>query len=837
MRINRLGSDTLRVAAVALLLGLPEASAAQGSSSAQGTEIRGVVVEARTHRPLAGASVLLEPFEAGLISAGREQASLLAARAEVSDEAGVYTFEGLAPGAYVLRVERIGYHGRSVRVQLGPSGSPSLQVGLEVEPIALRPIHVEAHADPSTVPPTSGPASLTAAEQRHDALRARFLALDAQYVAPKDVQAAASLGEADLFRTLQTLPGVSTRDEYAAELWTRGSPWGQTRVYLDDLPLFDPFLGGGALTAIGPAAVGGIFFLPGARPASVGEGAAGVARIATRPAREREGLPLLAELGIGTVQATTERRFGNGRAGVLASGRRSWYDRIWNTFVEDGHDPEGPFDYVARSSLFRFDWAMGEETALLLTRFRAQDRVLGNVAAVATGAAGHWGNGTDQATLSTRVASRQVRLFVGQSRHEGTIEAAPEVFRSGVDSRVVVLRPSRLRLRYRTLGLELGPSANAGRITTRGGLELTRQNLSAAGGASAQSVGQEPALRQVSPALMFGSAWAEARAVPADHIEVQVGLRLDVGGSLQDLPLLRPAPHVAVRVDAADNTKFSVGMRRSYQYLQQVGAAGTPFAGGHSLGHTWTLAGPHTPALRADISTLGVEHRVGAGWLVSGTAWLRRSTGVALEDPTPGTAPIEPTRWVEGESRAYGAELQARRLVGPVTTQLSYSIQRATDESPEGAFASPTARTHGVNALLSVRKSSGLAFGGALTAYTGVPYTRIVSHSCGEGPEPASVCAGPMATRTRGAASAFTGPAYASLDLSMDWTGGSEVWGWGLTVQLRNVLGFENEGGYRGTDCQPGLGAFACIESPATKDRFQSQIGGPFPLVTARIWF
>jgi len=805
--------------------------------AAQGTEIRGVVVEAETSRPLAEASILLEPFEAGLISAGREQASLLVARTEVSDASGAYAFDGLSPGVYVLRVERLGYHSRSVRLQLGPSGSPSLRVGLEVEPIALRPIQVEAHADPSTVQSTSGPTSLAAAEEQHQALRARFLELDAQFIDPEDVHAAVSLGEADLFRTLQTLPGVSTRDEYAAELWTRGSPWGQTRVYLDDLPLFDPFLGGGALTAIGPAAVGGIFFLPGARPVSVGEGAAGVARIATRAASEREGLPLLAELGIGTAQATTERRFGNGRAGLLASGRRSWFDRIWNTFVDDGHDPEGPFDYVASSSLFRFDWALGDETELVLSRFRAQDQVLGNVAAVATGATGYWSNGTDQATLSTRISSRRVRLLMGQSRHEGTIEAAPEVFRPGVDPRVVVLRPSRIRLRFRKLGFEVGPSANAGRITTRGGLELTRQNLTAVGGASTQPVqgGSDP--RQVSPPLMFGSVWTEARAAPRERIEVQVGLRLDLGGGLQGLPQVRPAPHFAVRVDAAENTTASLGVRRSYQYLQQVGAAGTQFAGGHSLGHTWTLAGPHTPALRTDISTLGVEHRPRAGWLVSSTVWSRRSSGVALQDPTPGTFSVEPMRWGEGTSNAYGAELQARRFVGPITTQFSYSIQKATDESPGAAFASATARTHGLNALLNVRRSPHFAFGGSLTAFTGVPYTRIVFDACVDGLEQGSPCAGSTAMQTRGEPSALTGPGYASLDLSMDWTGGSEIWGWGLTVQLRNVLGFENEGGYRGTECHPGVGGAACADSTAAIDHFQSQIGGPFPFVTARLWF
>ena len=134
-----------------------------------------------------------------------------------------------------------------------------------------------------------------------------------------DVVDGVTLGESDLFRALQRLPGVTTRDDYTAELWTRGAPWSHTLVTFDGLPLYNPLHGVGVFSGVNPDVVGAFFF-PGARPAAIGGGAAGVVELASRPPTVDEELRGIAEVSLVSARATLDR--GSPR-GWLAAGRRS----------------------------------------------------------------------------------------------------------------------------------------------------------------------------------------------------------------------------------------------------------------------------------------------------------------------------------------------------------------------------------------------------------------------------------------------------------------------------------------------------------------------------------
>jgi hypothetical protein len=133
----------------------------------------------------------------------------------------------------------------------------------------------------------------------------RFLAGDARVLTQSDLTQAVTLDEGDLLRAIQRLPGVSTRDDYNAGLWTRGSPWGQTRVYFDGLPVFNPVHGFGLVSGVSPDIIGIATFYPGVRSASLGEGAAGVLDLTSRMA-EGPGQRGLTELSVTNIRAALE---------------------------------------------------------------------------------------------------------------------------------------------------------------------------------------------------------------------------------------------------------------------------------------------------------------------------------------------------------------------------------------------------------------------------------------------------------------------------------------------------------------------------------------------------
>ncbi len=802
--------------------------------------IQGRILDAVSRTPLAGAVIVIEPAEWGVLSRPRGDVAQLAARTTESAGDGTYTFGGLAPGPYRLRVERIGYRPQQVDVRLSRGGLPRLSVGLEVEPIRLEPLAVSTDAPALGRQNVRRESPSAAVRSALDVARARFVETDTRLLTAGEIGAAASFPEPDLLRALQAAPGMSTRDDYSAELWTRGSPWGHTRVYLDDLPVFEPFFAGGTLTALAPAAAGAVFLHPGARPVSVGEGAAGVVRLRSRPAESAEGLPLLAELGLGTAHALTEHRFLSNRAGILVSGRRSWFDRIWNTFVDDGFDPEGPFDYRAGSSLWRLDAALGDDLLLEGSVYRGGDALGGNAAALIAESQGEWGSALEQLALSWSRPGRGYRVLLGHSRYEAEVARTDAGGIEPVDPDVVVLQEGRTDIGYARIGFESAPTRGLG---VSFGAEVVRQTLAAAGVARAAASGSRLAavgagsLGAEDASALNASVWASHRARPLPWLEIEGGLRADGGPSVPNWESLRVAPHLAVRATLDSGVTLSLAGRRSMQLLQQIDAAGTPFGAGQTFGHAWTLAGTDTPLLTTDVFTAGVERPVGWSTWISGHLWFRHTSGMTVRNPDVGAVLVAPVAWTAGENRAFGVELLARRPIGPVTGHLSYSWLRSRDEASGRRYPSPAERTHAVSAVLHWAVGAGLNASAAFRAHSGAPFTRVLDDPCLDDLGRTDACAAPGPYQLRGAAGAARGPSYHSLDVGLDWVRRRSTWGWGVSARLRNALGIDNFGGYRGTDCQSEVDRGRCIGGMGGIDRFQRLIGFPLPTVGLRVWF
>src|SRR5687767_6965556 len=198
--------------------------------------VTGTVVDARTGEPIEGAVVVLEPLPGGVLGPDRASGAIRAGRTATTAGGGRYTFRGLPAGAYGLRVSRYAYEPATVEVDVRRGSAASVSVGLVVDPVAMEPVEVIL-AGATALP--MGSAFVGHRDQRaaleHER-QARWLPSDVRAVTRNDVIDGVTLGESDLFRALQRIPGVTTRDDYTAELWTRGAPWSHTRVTYDGLP-------------------------------------------------------------------------------------------------------------------------------------------------------------------------------------------------------------------------------------------------------------------------------------------------------------------------------------------------------------------------------------------------------------------------------------------------------------------------------------------------------------------------------------------------------------------------------------------------------------------------
>jgi hypothetical protein len=761
-------------------------------------------VAAATNQPLAGAVAVLEAAAGAVLVSRTGGPFLVHSLTATTDDSGAYRFDGLPPGTYRLLVRQLGYHPASVTVELARDARFRVSLALVMNPIRLEAI--------TTRVATSDPYGRTrsAAEERErgslDAVqwrRDRYLEGDAAVLTHSDVVEAVTLGETDLFRAMQKLPGVSARDDYTAGLWTRGAPWSQTRVYFDGLPLFNPVHAVGIFAGVNPDAVGVAAFLPGARSPSLGEGAAGVVDLESRGAQP--GLRGLGELSLVSAHGAGEWSSPDGRTGLSVAARRSWADLATRLAQSLGADTGTWIPYVFYDVTSRFNADLGGGYALEASGLIEQDRVHGQVRQLLKATTGTWGNQLGRVTLLAPLAGWRARYTIGASRFDGEIQPITPLPGATADE-VPTHGPTRNGITALTASAEATSGGDDPGAHWSAGLQVTALDQ--------HYVGQFPRPYPVvvlPDTLVLGrrlttlAAWGERRLGLGRHVTVEAGLRLDAHAGVRNAGPLGIAPKVAVRVSPGSlPLAFTAAAERSWQYTQALAPAGPSVGPDLYLTDVWLLAGDTIPALRADIATAGVEVQLGDLWVATANAYLRHTTGMGVPEPGPGALKASRPILVSAVNDARGVELSVRRLAGRWTFSGSYSygISMLTARSAMFPvwyhYPSPADRRHVVDLTGMVRVGPTVRVGAAATWASGAPFSRFYL-----GPQP---CApGAVCPDTDSVAleiespNAVRGPSYAALDLLVDWSRSVGRVQIGAFAQLRNVLNRANAVTYTGS--------------------------------------
>jgi len=800
--------------------------------------ISGVVIDAETGEPLAGSAVLLAPLPEGIVPERGASALLPSSWSTTTSDDGSYLFRGLASGEYALLVSRLDYKPARVDVELVASRA-RVSVGLVVDPIIMEPREVLVRST-ALLGREIGDTTLHGTDRTslERDRQERYLASDARIVTPGDVRDAVTLAETDLFRALQRLPGVSTRDDYTAELWARGAPWSHTRITFDGVPLLNPLHGVGMFSGVNPDAVGAIFFHPGARPARFGEGAAAVVDVSTRPAPAEAELRGRAEISLLSARGVLERGFGEDRGGWVIAGRRSYLDLVSLVIEELGGGSEVHVPYDFHDLTGRLDLALGGRSSLEASAIWQQDAVRGEIPDEPDASRSRWGNAAGRVTFDTSRFGHRIRHTVGGSHFyarglkdpEGEIAEVRQSFTFPWED------PTQSTLDIAIRQGEIGPLQGSPSQEWESGYALIAQRQRYRGPAPTPYPGRTT-LRHVALDQELGilATWAERRWRLSEFLEIETGLRAETGSRIQDAGRVRLAPRVSARRRLVDSATFvSAGWSRSWQYAQTVSPVGLSVGPRLHPSDLWILAGD-SPALRSDLVTLGGEGWLGAGWLITATGWLRTVQGFTVPPPTEGTVPDEPILSV-GTNRAHGIELSLRRLAGTWTGSVSYTLSKSSVEADEWTFPAASDRHHVADASLIGQVSPSVRVGTALAWWSGAPYTRFfpATLDCDFALESCRITDSarveePNAERTDD---------YASVDGLVEWTMGRETWDLTVYGQVRNLLGRRNAITYLGShlECRSAPVAGECPSSFRVVDEFDR--GLPWlPTVGLRVSF
>jgi hypothetical protein len=269
-----------------------------GQTPAQFT-LNGYVKDAANGEALIGATVYIKSLNDGA----------------VTNEYGFYSITVTA-GQYEVSYSYVGFVSQTKTVDL--TSNQRIDIELTDEAGQLEEVVVEADLEQ---------ASATNVEMSNNKLDIRTI-----------VKVPSFLGEADVLRSIQLLPGVSTVGEGASGFNVRGGGVGQNLVLLDEAPVYNTSHLFGFFSVFNPDAVKDVKLYKGAIPSRYGGRLASLLDVRMKEGNSKK---FAATGGIGTVfsRMAIESPIVKDKASFIVAARRSYIDilaRPFSKIFDDG---------------------------------------------------------------------------------------------------------------------------------------------------------------------------------------------------------------------------------------------------------------------------------------------------------------------------------------------------------------------------------------------------------------------------------------------------------------------------------------------------------------------
>ena len=277
-------------------------------------------------------------------------------RVVVGGQDGSYRVEGLAPGAYVVRAERLGFAPAGSSLQLAAGETRRLDIILQQTTVELEGVVVDALRD-------------------SDLERARFETdpgVTARVIRGETLKTLPGLAEADIMRAIEVLPGVVSTSDFSSAFNVRGGSADQNLILLDGFPIFNPFHVGGLFSVFNSDAISRAELLAGGFGAEYGGRVSSVLTVESGGGSD-EGLEIAGGVSMLAARMLVRspmpqglaRAVGGERGSWMISARRSYFDQLLRPVVD--------FPYHLTDLQGRVELGLRGGGSLLLTAYTGAD--------------------------------------------------------------------------------------------------------------------------------------------------------------------------------------------------------------------------------------------------------------------------------------------------------------------------------------------------------------------------------------------------------------------------------------------------------------------------------
>ena len=614
----------------------------------------------------------------------------------------------------------------------------------------------------------------------------------------------ALLGESDVLKAVQLLPGVRGGQEGTAGLYVRGGSPDQTLLLLDGTPVYNASHLFGFLSTFNGDAVNHVELTKGAIPARYGGRLASVLDVRLRDG-DMEQRRVQGQVGLLTSRLLVEGPIVPGKASVLVSGRRTYIDVVARPFI-DGFNQEAAErgdEQVDPSAYFydlnaKANWHLTDRDRVYLSLYGGQDRFGFDTTRPSTvcdsrgqcapgetddkaGGSLDWGNLTG-ALRYTRLISPRVfgALTLTASRYSFDVGASVE---EGVGGEDEVRAEARYLSGIRDLSARADLDVAAGRgHTLRLGAVVANHRFTPGAlvlfGNDAFEVEIDTTIGTLRTYGTEASVYAEDEWSPARSLTLNLGLHATTyvsGGALY--PSLEPRLAASWRVRDRVALKASFATAQQPLHLLTTAGVGLP-------ADLWVPAtdrvGPQT-GWQAAVGAAGSTASGRTTWTVE-TYWREMRNLVAYREGASFVTPFDD--WqdlvVQGEGRSVGLEVFLQHRADRLSAWAGYTLARTDrqfDAIDRGErFPYRYDRTHDVSAVALYELSKAFDVSAAWTYGSGDAVTLPSATYRRPGYESGGVSRwidGPSGYGSSATAydarNGFRLPAYHRLDLGATW--------------------------------------------------------------------
>ncbi len=177
--------------------------------------------------------------------------------------------------------------------------------------------------------------------------------------------------ETDIFRSLQTMPGVRFTGDISAKYYVRGGASNQNLVLLNGSPIYNPFHAFGMFSVIDPEIMNSAEFYKGGFPAQYGGRLSSILRIQTKDGN-RNKFGAKASASFLTAKALLEGPIPHGS--FIFSGRRTYSTRVLKKFLNGNQPPFEFYDLFGKITYRNQEFFPGAKFSF--QAFTSQDKLL-----------------------------------------------------------------------------------------------------------------------------------------------------------------------------------------------------------------------------------------------------------------------------------------------------------------------------------------------------------------------------------------------------------------------------------------------------------------------------